>query len=182
MTFRVRYSEPNPMKGPVVTTKFSNTDRYPVPPDQIMAMLQDPEYSPAKYSALGDISYEVTTHEVADGGVSTVVEREVPSSMPDLAKKILGQTNHMVQKENWRAAADGYAADMTIESPGKPLAITGDMTVVPVGDGESDWTVNFEVKASIPLVGGKIEKMVEKETMDTLPKEFAFNKEWLASH
>lgn len=165
-----------------MSTKFSNTDRYSASPDQIMAMLQDAGYAPAKYAALGDIKSDVQTHEVTDGGVSFVVEREVPSSMPDLAKKILGQTNHMVQKENWRADGQGYAAEMRIESPGKPLGITGDMRIVPVGDGESDWTVNFEVKASVPLVGGKIEKMVEKETMETLPKEFAFNKEWLGSH
>lgn len=165
-----------------MTTKFSNTDPYPAPPEQIMAMLQDPGYAPAKYAALGDISYDVTTHDVSDDGVSFVVEREVPSSMPDLAKKVLGQTNHMIQKENWRAAGDGYTADMVLESPGKPLNITGSMSIVPARDGESDWTVNFEVKASVPLIGGKLEKMVEKETMDTLPKEFAFNQEWLASH
>ena len=43
----------------------------------------------------------------------------------------------------------------------------------PAGDG-SDWTVDFEIKASVPLIGGKIEKMVAEETKASLVKEFAF--------
>ncbi len=36
--------------------------------------------------------------------------------------------------------------------------------------------------ASVPLVGGKLEDVVKKETLQSLDKEYAFNQEWLANH
>ena len=44
----------------------------------------------------------------------------------------------------------------------------------------SDWVVNMEIKASVPLIGGKLEGVVEKETLASLDKEYSFNQEWLA--
>ena len=40
----------------------------------------------------------------------------------------------------------------------------------------------MDIKSSIPLVGGKLEGSVQKETLASLDKEYAFNKEWLAAH
>ena len=68
---------------------------------------------------------------------------------------------------------------MTIEA--SPVTITVTNTIKPSGDG-SDWTSDFEIKAGVPLVGGKIEKMVMEETKTTLPKEKTFNDSWLSSH
>ena len=92
-----------------MSQKFSNTDRYPATPAQIMAMLQDPQYLAEKYAALGDISCTVDEHSPSDGGVSSKVSREVESTLPDMAKKVLGQTTKLVQSEQWRAQGDGFA-------------------------------------------------------------------------
>lgn len=165
-----------------MSTKLSNTDRYPATPAQIMAMLQDPEYAPAKYQALGDIKFSVLEHSPSDGSLTVKVEREVDAGLPGAAKKVLGETNHLVQSENWVADGGGFAADMDIDSPGKPMKITATETIVPAGDAEADWTVIFDIKASIPLIGGKIERMVQDQTKESLVKEFEFNKGYLASH
>jgi len=165
-----------------VSTKLTNTDPYPATPDQLMAMMQDPDYLTGKYTALGDVKFDVKTHDVHDNGVNIVVDREIPSNLPGFAKKIMGETNHMVQSETWRKDGDAYTAAINIDSPGKPIQIHGDMRISAVSDTESHWVVNFDIKASIPLVGGKLEKVVEDETKQTLVKEFEFNKSWLASH
>lgn len=163
-------------------TTVQNTDRYPATPAKLQAMLRDPQYLAAKYEALGDLKHEVTKLTPTDTGLELVVDREVPSNMPDLAKKVLGETNRLVQRESWRADGDSYVCDFQIDSPGKPLNISGTMRQQPVGAAESDWIVKFDIKASVPLVGGKIEKMVAAETRDNLTKEYAFNKQWLAQH
>jgi uncharacterized protein YaiE (UPF0345 family) len=143
-------------------------------------MLQDPQYLAQKYAALGDISFSVDEHSPSDGGVSSKVSREVASTLPEVAKKVLGQTTKLVQSEQWQVHGDGYAGNLTVESG--PVHITGKQTIVPVGDAESDWTAEMEVKASIPMVGGKIEKAVAEETKGSLPKEMQFNVDWLNSH
>jgi Protein of unknown function (DUF2505) len=164
-----------------VATKLSNTDHYNATPQQIMAMMQDSGYASAKYTELGDVKFEVKSHEPDDNGLNVTVDREVNANLPDMAKKVLGETNQMVQSEVWRADGDSFVGNMTIDSPGKPITITATNVIKPVGDG-SDWTVDFEIKASVPLIGGKIEKMVAEETKASLVKEFAFNQDWLANH
>lgn len=164
-----------------MATKLSNTDHYNATPQQIMAMMQDPGYAGAKYTELGDVKFEVKSHEPDDNGLNVTVDREVNANLPDMAKKVLGEANQMVQSEVWRADGDSFVGNMTIDSPGKPITITATNVIKPAGDG-SDWTVDFEIKASVPLIGGKIEKMVAEETKASLVKEFAFNQDWLANH
>ncbi len=163
-----------------MSTKLSNTDHYNATPEQLMAMLQDAEYAPTKYKDLGDVAFTVTNHEPRDGGLNVTVDREVDANLPDLAKKFLGETTKMEQSEVWRADGDGFVGDMVMKSS-SPVTITATNTIKPSGDG-SDWTVDFDIKASVPLVGGKIEKMVAEETKNSLVKEFAFNQDWLANH
>lgn len=162
-----------------MSTKLSNTDHYDATPEQVMAMLQDPEYAPAKYTELGDVSFTVVTHEVNDGGLNSVIDREVNSNLPDMAKKVLGQTSKMHQEDVWRVDGDGYVGDMIITSG--PATITVSSSMRPAGGG-TDWAVNFDIKVGVPLVGGKIEKAIKEETEASLKAEYAFNQKWLASH
>ncbi len=162
-----------------MSTKLSNTDHYDASPEQIMAMLQDPDYAPAKYTDLGDVSFNVVSLEATDGGLNSVIDREVNSNLPDMAKKVLGATSKMHTEDVWRADGDGFVGNMVITSG--PATITVNSTINPAGGG-SDWTANFDIKVGIPMMGGKIEKAIKEETEGSLKREFEFNKGWLASH
>lgn len=165
-----------------MSTKLSNTDRYPVPPDKLIEMMQGRKYFEAKYQALGDLKFEITKFEPSGDGLVLQVDREVASDMPDVAKKVLGETNHLIQNESWTKGGDGYSCDMSIDSPGKPISMKGSMSIVPVGDGESDWSLNLEIHAGVPFVGHKIEKMAEEQTRASVGREYEFIKGWLAGH
>ena len=165
-----------------MSKKISRVDKYQASADAVWAMLHDRAYLDAKYQALGDNSTDVQTFDTADDSISLKVERIVPADLPDFAKKILGDTNRIEQAEKWTAVGDGYSCDLKIEFPGKPLHVTGKLDVKPTGDASADWVVNMEVKSSVPLVGGKLEGVVVKETLASLDKEYAFNQEWLAEH
>lgn len=165
-----------------MSKKISRVDKYQASADAILAMLQDREYVDAKYRTLGDISTNVATFETTDDGLTLKVERVVPAELPDFAKKILGDTNRITQSETWSPAGDGSVCKLGIEFPGKPLHITGILEVKPTGESTADWVVNMDVKSSVPLVGGKLEGVVVKETLASLDKEYVFNQEWLANH
>ena len=162
-----------------MSKKISCVDKYNASADDIWAMLNSRDYVDAKYQALGDISTDVVQFDTGDA-IALSVERVVPADLPDFAKKIMGDTNKIVQNENWTASGGGYVCDLLIEFPGKPMKVTGKLEVKPTGDATSDWVVNMDIKASVPLVGGKLEGVVEKETLASLDKEYAFNEEWLA--
>lgn len=165
-----------------MSKKISRIDKYQASADDVWAMLQDRDYVNGKYQALGDLSTTIDEFTPADGSLRLKVSRTVPADLPDFAKKILGDTNAIVQTENWSATGDGYRCDLHVAFPGKPLGITGVLEVRPTGDATADWHVNMDVKSSVPLIGGKLESVVEKETLASLDKEYAFNQEWLASH
>lgn len=160
-----------------MSQQVSNTDRYPATPSQLMEMMQNPEYLAEKYAALGDRQTDVVEQTADGGGLRIKVERV--ATAPDALKKF-GETSKMVQTENWRPDGDGYAADLKIESQG--VAINGTLKIAAAGDAESDWTANLDIKSSIPLLGGKIEKAVAAASKDNMAVEYQFNKEWLASH
>lgn len=163
-----------------MSKKIARVDKYQASADAVWAMLQDRAYIDAKYQALGDIATEVETFEPSESAVVLKVKRTVPADLPDFAKKILGDTNRLVQDETWRATDGAYVCDLRIEFPGKPLHITGTLRVKATGDATADWVVDMDVKASVPLIGGKLEGVVEKETRASLDKEYRFNQEWLA--
>ncbi|MBK6764656.1 MAG: DUF2505 domain-containing protein [Micrococcales bacterium] len=165
-----------------MSKKISRVDKYQASADAVWAMLSDRAYVDSKYQALGDISTDVQTFDTSDSAITLKVERIVPADLPDFAKKILGDTNKLVQTEHWTASGGSYVCDLHIDFPGKPLKVTGRLEVKPTGDASADWVVNMDVKASVPLIGGKLEGVVEKETLASLDKEYAFNQEWLAGH
>ncbi|MEI2642316.1 MAG: DUF2505 domain-containing protein [Candidatus Nanopelagicales bacterium] len=165
-----------------MSKKISRVDDYDASADAIWEMLSSREYVDGKYQALGDISTEVKTFEATGDSITLQVNRIVPADLPDFAKKVLGDTNRIVQNEKWTPSGDGYVCDLKIEFPGKPMHITGRLEVKPAGEANAGWHVDMDVKASVPLVGGKLESVVVKETLASLDKEYAFNQEWLVAH
>jgi hypothetical protein len=165
-----------------VTQKLTNTDRYSATPDQMIAMMSDPDYLTAKYTELGDVTFNVETQTATADSLELKVSRSVNADLPGALKKIMGDTNDLVQSESWSTGGTTKTADVVIDAPGKPINISGTYKVVPVGDTDCDYVVDFKISASIPLVGGKIEKMVKAENAAMLPREKAFNDKWIAEH
>ena len=161
--------------------KAGTNDLYPGTPEQVMDMMRQKEYFQAKYVALQDHTFEILEHNPSPDGLTFKVDRTVQANLPAFAKKVLGETNRLVQRETWTRKGDGYHADVVIDSPGKPIALNGVMDITPKGATESMWKVEFTIKGSLPLMG-KVEDIVAKETQDNLAKEYVFNKKWLAEH
>ncbi|MDP4014410.1 MAG: DUF2505 domain-containing protein [Candidatus Nanopelagicales bacterium] len=164
-----------------MSTQLSKIDRYPASPDKLIAMMRSRDYFEAKYAHLEDIKFEVTKFEPSGDGVAVEVDREVAADMPDFAKKILGETNHLVQHETWSKDGAGYSCELIIDSPGKPITMKGSMSIVAAGEGESDWALDLDIHSSLPLVGRKIEKIAHDQTRSASDKEMEFNLGWLAS-
>ena len=162
-----------------MSVQVTNTDRYPATPDQLIDMMSNPDYLLEKYQALGDVEFTVDEQERADESLSLKIDRTVNANLPDFAKKIVGETSQLVQTEKWTKDGDSWVCDFHTESPGKPLKMNGTFKIVPVGDSESDYSVQMDIKAGIPLVGKKLEKSVASETKENMSLEFQFNVEFL---
>ncbi|WP_310964373.1 DUF2505 domain-containing protein [Nocardioides terrisoli] len=148
---------------------------YDSPVDQVFAMVTDPAFWDEVADATGALSSTSTVEESASGTVVVVVDQQQEvTGVPAFAKKFVGDSTRSIKRQAW----DGHRSTFEVETPGKPTHIIGTAALT-VTDGGTLLTYDLEVKASVPLVGGRLEKLVVDLTTDGFDKEQAVGTAWL---
>ena len=162
--------------------KFTSEDRYDATPDEVFAALIDRDFVVEKYTALGHTEIEVVElAPTAAGGHVVATQRSVEAAgVPDFVKKIFGERQTIVQREEWGPRRDDGSRDSTwtVETKGAPSTVTGRSELRPDGAGAVVSIVG-EIKVSVPMIGGKIEGQVVGIFEDQARQEMAFGQEWL---
>ena len=166
--------------GRHVATKLTYEQEFPADPTTVMAMLRDPAYVLEKGERTGSHDITVDVTERADGGVVIACTRSMPAEVPSYAAPFVGDTITITETQTWSAPApDGSAhADVTVEF-NSPLAYSGTITLSPGAAGSVALTEG-SFKASVPFVGGKVERVAAEMTEKYLKKETVVGTEWLA--
>ncbi|MBR7743882.1 DUF2505 domain-containing protein [Phycicoccus sp. BSK3Z-2] len=128
-------------------------------PAEVYATLTDPQFQKAKCAATHATSHEV---DVVETGVGHRVRatRVLPSDdLPDVARSFVGDSLTVVETYDWgAAAADGSReAVVDLHVKGAPLTLKGTLRLTAEGGGTTE-TLDAELKANVPFVGGKIEQ------------------------
>jgi hypothetical protein len=156
--------------------KFEHTLRYDASPAEVFAMLGDAVFRERVCEAQHVSEATVEIDGVDDTMTVSIDQRRPSDGIPSFAKKFVGDTIHIAQREEWSSATDAVL-DVTI--PGKPGHMKGAITLRPDGDGTIE-TVSGELKVHIPIVGGKIEGLVIELFEHALEAEQRVGKTWLA--
>ncbi|GAA4697411.1 DUF2505 domain-containing protein [Nocardioides conyzicola] len=139
-----------------MSTRLTHTMTYAAALADVSAMLDDAAYRDQVIAAQGSISgtFEIET----DGEITTaVVDQVMPATgLPSFATRFVGSEINIVQREEWSSAEH---ADLHVSIPGKPGQMVGSIDLVEDG-GSTTETVDVEITVNIPLVGGKIEKLI----------------------
>lgn len=139
--------------------RISESWSYAADPERVWAMTTDQAFQDRKCEATGATSYESTV-TLQGGGATIVAHRQMPTSyLPDQLKPFAGTSLVVVETQTWGAAAADGSREGTVEVSikGAPVALSGTATMQPNGS-STMLAINGELKASIPLVGGRIEK------------------------
>lgn len=156
--------------------------RYDAPPAAVFGMLCNPDFQERRCVATGALEHEVSVEDYDDGGVTISSSRTMPTDqVPDFVRTFVGQTLVVTEVQDWTAAdADGAReATLVLEIQGAPVRMTGTLRLSPEGPGTVE-TVDCDLKASVPLVGGKIERAVEPAIRAALRVEERTGRAWLA--
>jgi len=159
-----------------VTTKLTHRNSYAAPADGVRSMLLDPSFREEVCEAQHALEHSV---DIRESGGSTTVEITRTQSMegaPAAAIKLTGSTVDIVQREVWTGDRD---AELTMEIPGKPGQLRGTITLRDTADGGCEELFTGEVKVSIPLVGGKLEKVIGEVLVRGLLREGQVGTGWL---
>lgn len=149
--------------------------------DEAFGLTLDPEFRAAVCEATAAIDYDVEVEEHDDGSARVQVHRVMPAQVPDIVRKLVGETIDVVQTEQWSTAdASGRrTADLLVEITGKPAKLTGTMTLQADGSGTTQH-IEGDLKVSIPVLGRKIEPEIAKGILLAIKVEQKTGRQWLA--
>ncbi|WP_168929715.1 DUF2505 domain-containing protein [Nocardioides sp. GY 10127] len=158
-----------------MSTHLSHALTYAGDTDTVRALLLDPGFREEVATRQKVLRHDV---EVSEDGSTTVVrvEQVQPATgLPSFATKLVGEEITIVRTETWR----GGVADVEVVIPGKPGEMTGTATLTEDGDSVVQH-VELEVTVRIPLVGGKVEKLIGDMLLKALRVEEKVGNERLA--
>ena len=163
--------------------RLSAEIRYGADPGTVFGMIADPAFQEAKCVATGSLEHEVDVRDDADGGTTIFSRRTMPTDqMPDFVRSFVGATVHLAETQRWAAAApDGTrAGSITVEIEGVPVRFSASTALTADGGGTHQ-PIEGELKASVPLFGGRIEKAAEPAVRAAIRVEQRTGDEWLAT-
>jgi hypothetical protein len=139
-------------------------------------MLMDPAFRERACDAQGAIRKTVSISEGA-GDVTVVVDQvQTSDGIPGFAKKFVGDEINLVQTETW---TDAEYAQVEVVIPGKPGEMTGTIQLSEAG-GVTTERLEMTIKVNIPLVSGKIEKLIADLLRKALKAENAVGRDYLS--
>jgi hypothetical protein len=148
---------------------------YDAPPSEVLAMVTDPLFWDRVGDATGALSSTATVGNEGDCTRVVIDQEQEVVGVPSFAKKLVGDSTRAITTQEWRGTEAGFE----VETPGKPTSISGTASLAENGAG-TVLVYDLEVKASVPLVGGKLEKLVVELTTAGFEKEQAVGAAWLA--
>jgi hypothetical protein len=163
-----------------VATKLVYEQQFPAEPTTVLAMFRDPGYVQEKGERTGCHDITVNVADTPEGGVVITSTRSMPAHVPSFAAPFVGDTITVTEVQAWGPpAADGSAtANVTVEF-NSPIHYRGTIALAAGGSGSTAHNEG-EFKASVPLIGGKIERVAAEQTERYLAKEITVGGEWLA--
>lgn len=147
--------------------------RYPLPVDveTAYAAISGDGWAPAKAKALKDDSVTISREVGVGGAVTLVVSRKLPDGVPGFLTKFLPADGRVIQTDAWQPASDGVRQGTWVaDTPGSPADVRGTMRLEPSAGG-CTYVIQGSAKVSIPLIGGKAEKLVIQMTEKLTAKE-----------
>ena len=155
-----------------MATSHSARLDFAADPAQAFALLTDPAYVEQVSVATGGHEPEVSVEVTPDGAGTITSVRSLPAEVPSYAKPLVGDPIRLTETRALGVADDDGTRDGTfaVSFGSAPVAITGTLRLRPEGAG-STLLVEMSVKASVPFVGGKVERFCAEQIERALAKE-----------
>lgn len=155
--------------------KFRHELTYDASPAEVFDMLADPAFREAVCAAQDVISAEVELERTGNGFTLTIDQMQKTDDLPGFARTFAGDSTRAIQREVW---ADATGATLVIDAPGKPSDVRGTITLRPEGSGTRE-IVELDLRVKVPLIGGKLEKLLVEKITAGLDTEHGVGTAWL---
>ena len=146
--------------------------------ETLYGRLTDPVFLKAQALAVGALKAEVIESGIAAAGPRTVVRQSVEADVPRALSRVLPSTIETTEYNEWSADGAGtYRSTWKVDLSGVPVSLKGRTTISAVNSG-STFRLTVEVKASVPLIGGKIESLI----VENINRDAQLRDDYLRAH
>jgi Protein of unknown function (DUF2505) len=152
--------------------------RFATPADVVYAAITDPAFVAARLEALGGKDAAVVNRTESAGSVTYQLRQGLAAEhLPSAVRSLLKGDLVVHRTETWQPDHTGVVK-ATVQ--GVPGEINGRSRLSGAAGG-TDWLTSLEIRVSIPLVGGKIEKSIGEQVVTLLAREAEFTEKWLGN-
>ena len=157
--------------------------RYPADPATVFAMLLDRRFQQIKLGlSAGAAEITIDPHGPggADGATIMSIIQLPTTEMPGMIRNLVGDTLRVERTEEWGpGAADGSRSGTVTLSTPAPVRMNGRLRLRPDADGSVE-TVDGDLTANVPLIGGRIERSAHPALLAAIEAEGRAGAAWLA--
>ena len=146
--------------------------------DDVFALMTSADALTQRCQDLGEKNIQCSVEE---NGRKTLVNlsRTVKRDLPKVLAAMFSAENTIRIKEQWETIGSTYMGSYSAEVVGQPVALSAKFKLKPSADGGCDYTIDYQCKASIPLVGKKVEEFIISQTAGGLGQEINWLKKKL---
>jgi hypothetical protein len=161
---------------PFMPSRFEHRASFPAPAATVYSVLVDQAFLTARLRDIGGKGAALLEHTTMSDGAAYKLRQGVDANkLPGAVRSITGGDLVVEREERWR----GHESRSRATISGVPAQITSQSRLAGRGDA-TELLVSAEVKVSIPLIGGKIEKVVAEQVTKLLAAEAEYAEKWLA--
>lgn len=160
----------------------------PFPAARTAAAMGDADYLRARLEKLGGPGAALLEHTGSIGpdgtGVRYTLRQGLEAELlPPVVQSMVGGNLVLERTETVQPDGNGYRGTVDVHVPRIPVPVTAGGTMsLHDAPGGSEFTVHAEVSVGVPLVGGRIEKVVAEQVGRLMAAETEFLRYWLETH
>ncbi|MGI8881142.1 MAG: DUF2505 domain-containing protein [Jatrophihabitans sp.] len=151
--------------------------------ERVAEVTRDEAFQNRKCEATGALTHTVS---ITSNGDRTLIRttRQMPTDdLPDFVRGLVRDGIHVTEVDDWGPPTADGSRDGTVEVTfaGAPIVMKGSLRLRPDGTGAVA-SLSADLKASIPLIGSRIEKACSQAVLAAISVEEHTAGEWLAEH
>jgi uncharacterized protein DUF2505 len=161
---------------PFMPSRFEHRATFAASVETVYSTLVDEAFLTARLKDIGGKGAALLDHRTSDDSVDIKLRQGVDAQqLPGAVRSILSGDLVVEREERWRGREAAGRATIN----GVPAEIRSRSRLAANGNG-TELVVSAEVRVGIPLIGGKIEKVVAEQVTKLLTAESEYAEKWLA--
>ncbi len=163
-----------------MATSLEHRSTFAAAADETYRTLVDKAFLTDRLRDIGGKDATLLDHAQSGERVTFRMRQGVDAArLPGAVRSILNGDLVVEREERWQPESGAYAGTSRVTITGVPGDIQGRSRIAGTG-ADATLVITAQVKVSIPLIGGKLEKVVAEQVGKLLAAEAEYAEKWLA--